>query len=155
MMFGKLMSRFLIGLGQMVLLFGAGWALFGISLGRNSWALVLPAAAISFAAAAFSLVIACVANTRDAVLPIGAMAALAMSAIGGCWWPLDFEPHWMRALALGMPTTWTMEAFNNLMIRGPDPLSTVWPVAITFAIGMVFLAMGVLSSSRIYRHAGQ
>ena len=155
MMFGKLMSRFLIGLGQMVLLFGAGWALFGISLGRNSWALLLPAAAISFAAAAFSLVIACVANTRDAVLPIGAMAALAMSAIGGCWWPLDFEPHWMRALALGMPTTWTMEAFNNLMIRGLDPLSTAWPVAITFAIGMVFLAMGVLSSSRIYRHAGQ
>lgn len=155
MMLGKLMSRFLIGLGQMVLLFGAGWALFGISLGRNSWALLFPAAAISFAAAAFSLVIACVANTRDAVLPIGAMAALAMSAIGGCWWPLDFEPHWMRAIALGMPTTWTMEGFNNLMIRGLDPLSTAYPAAITFAIGTVFLAMGILSSSRIYDHAGQ
>lgn len=155
MMLGKLMSRFLIGLGQMILLFGAGWLLFGISLGHNSWALLFPAAAISFAAAAFSLVIACVANTRDAVLPIGAMAALAMSAIGGCWWPLDFEPYWMRALALGMPTTWTMSAFNNLMIRGLDPSSAAWPAAVTFAIGMVFLTFGILSSSRIYRHAGQ
>jgi len=155
MMLGKLMSRFLIGLGQMILLFGAGWVLFGISLGRNSWALLFPAAAISFAAAAFSLVIACVANTRDAVLPIGAMAALAMSAMGGCWWPLDFEPYWMRALALGMPTTWTMEAFNNLMIRGLGPSSTAWPAAVTFAIGVVFLALGILSSSRIYRQAGQ
>jgi ABC-type multidrug transport system permease subunit len=155
MMLGKLMSRFLIGLGQMILLFGAGWVLFGISLGRNSWALFFPAAAISLAAAAFSLVIACAANTRDAVLPIGAMAALAMSAIGGCWWPLDFEPYWMRAVALGMPTTWTMEAFNNLMIRGLDPSSIAWPAAVTFAIGMVFLAVGILSSSRIYHYAGQ
>ena len=155
MMLGKLTSRFLIGLGQMILLFGAGWVLFGISLGHNAWALLLPAAAISFAAAAFSLVIACVANTRDAVLPIGAMAALAMSAIGGCWWPLDFEPYWMRAVALGMPTTWTMAAFNNLMIRGLDPSSTAGPSAVTFAIGMGFLAIGILSSSRIYRHAGQ
>jgi ABC-type multidrug transport system permease subunit len=155
MMLGKLMSRFLIGLGQMILLFGAGWVLFGISLGRNSWALLFPAAAISFAAAAFSLVIACVANTRDAVLPIGAMAALAMSAMGGCWWPLDFEPYWMRALALGMPTTWTIEAFNNLMIRGLDPSSTIRPAAVTFAIGAVFLALGILSSSRIYHQAVQ
>jgi ABC-type multidrug transport system permease subunit len=155
MMLGKLMSRFLIGLGQMILLFGAGWVLFGISLGRNSWALLFPAAAISLAAAAFSLVIACVANTRDAVLPIGAMAALVMSAIGGCWWPLDFEPYWMRAVALVMPTTWTMEAFNNLMIRGLGPSSTAFPSAVTLAIGMVFLALGILSSSRIYHHAGQ
>jgi ABC-2 type transport system permease protein len=155
MMLGKLMARFLIGLGQMILLLGAGWVLFGISLGRNSWALLFPAAAISLAAAAFSLVIACVANTRDAVLPIGAMVALAMSAIGGCWWPLDFEPYWMRAAALVLPTTWTMEAFNNLMIRGLGPSSIAWPAAVTFAIGMVFLALGIISSSRIYHHAGQ
>ena len=155
MMLGKLASRFLIGLGQMILLFGAGWLLFGISLGHDWWALLIPAAAISFAAAAFSLVIACIAKTRDAVLPIGAMAALAMSAIGGCWWPLDFEPYWMRALALGMPTTWTMAAFNNLMIRGLRPSSIAGPATATFAIGMGFLTLGILSSSRIYRHAGQ
>lgn len=155
MMLGKLASRFLIGLGQMILLFGAGWLLFGISLGPNSWALLFPAAAISFAAAAFSLVIACIANTRDAVLPIGAMAALVMSAAGGCWWPLDFEPYWMRAVALGMPTTWTMTAFNNVMIRGLGPSSTGLPAALTFAIGMGFLAIGILSSSRIYCHPGQ
>jgi ABC-type multidrug transport system permease subunit len=150
MMVGKLMARFVIGVGQMIVLFAAGWALFGITLGHSWWALLVPAAAISFAAAAFSLVIACVANTRDAVLPIGAMAALAMSAIGGCWWPLDFEPHWMRTVALAMPTTWTIQAFNNLMIRGLGPDSIVVPALITFALGVVFLGWGILGSSRIY-----
>jgi hypothetical protein len=61
----------------------------------------------------------------------------------------------MRALALGMPTTWTMEAFNNLMIRRLPPSSTASPAAVTFAIGAVFLALGIASSSRIYHQAGQ
>ncbi len=151
MMVGKLIARFVIGVGQMVVLFAVGWAAFGITLGPSWWALLAPSAAISFAAAAFSLLIACVANTRDAVLPIGAMAALAMAAIGGCWWPLDFEPHWMRTAALAMPTTWTMQAFNNLMIRGLGIESALVPAVITFGLGMVFLASGILGSSRIYR----
>jgi hypothetical protein len=151
MMVGKLMARFVTGVGQMIVLFAVGWAVFGISLGHSWWALLLPAAAIAFAAAAFSLLIACIANTRDAVLPIGAMAALAMAAVGGCWWPLDFEPHWMRVAALAMPTTWTMHAFNNLMIRGLGAETAVVPALITVGLGIVFLVSGILGSSRIYR----
>jgi ABC-type multidrug transport system permease subunit len=151
MMVGKLMARFVTGVGQMIVLFAVGWVVFGITLGHSWWALLMPSAAIAFAAAAFSLLIACIANTRDAVLPIGAMAALAMAAIGGCWWPLDFEPHWMRAAALAMPTTWTMHAFNNLMIRGLGAESAIVPALITVGLGFVFLALGILGSSRIYR----
>jgi hypothetical protein len=151
MMVGKLMARFVTGVGQMIVLFAVGWAVFGITLGHSWWALLMPSAAIAFAAAAFSLLIACITNTRDAVLPIGAMAALAMAAVGGCWWPLDFEPHWMRAAALAMPTTWTMHAFNNLMIRGLGAESAIVPALITVGLGFVFLASGILGSSRIYR----
>jgi len=57
----------------------------------------------------------------------GAVVAMAMSAIGGCWWPLDFEPAWMRAFAQWLPTTWTMLAFNNLMIRDLPAASALWP----------------------------
>jgi len=151
LLIGKLMARFLIGLVQLMILFAVAWAMFNLSLGRTSWALLMPAAAISFAAAAFSLLIACVANSRDAVLPIGAMAALAMSAIGGCWWPLDFEPQWMRAIALAMPTTWTMRAFNDLLIRGLEPAAVVHSSAIAAGLGLLFLVAGVAASSRIYR----
>jgi ABC-type multidrug transport system permease subunit len=151
MMVGKLMARFVTGVGQMIVLFAVGWAVFGISLGPSWWALLIPSAAIAFAAAAFSLLIACVANTRDAVLPIGAMAALAMAAVGGCWWPLDFEPHWMRTAALAMPTTWTMHAYNNLMIRAMGAQSAVIPALITIGLGLLFLGAGILGSARIFR----
>lgn len=150
MMVGKLTARFLVGFVQMILLFSVGWLVFGIGLGRNPVVLLLPTAAIVFAAAAFGLVMAGIAPTRDAVMPLGSVAAMTMSAVGGCWWPLNFEPPWMRALAAWMPTTWTMRAYNDLMIRGLDPMHAVWPSLITFGLGLGFLAVGVLVAARVY-----
>src|SRR6266851_3866600 len=111
---------------------------FGITFLLTAMLLV-PSAAISFAAAAFSLVIACVARTHDSVMPIGAVAAMAMSAIGGCWWPLDFEPAWMRAFARLLPTTWTMQAYNELMIRHSTAAGALWPSAFAAVLGLLYL----------------
>jgi ABC-2 type transport system permease protein len=113
--------------------------------------LLLPSAAISFAAAAFSLLIACIARTRDSVMPIGAVAAMTMSAIGGCWWPLDFEPGWMRALARSLPTTWTMQAYNDLMIRHVPAATALWPSAYAAALGCIYLSAGLIAAARLFR----
>lgn len=92
LMIGKLAARFLIGFVQMTVLFSVGYLLFGIELGRSPLMLLLPTAAIAFLTAASGLVFAGIARTRDSVLPIGSVAAMTMSAVGGCWWPLNFEP---------------------------------------------------------------
>jgi hypothetical protein len=148
---GRMSARTLIGFVQMIVLFGVGWLLFGIHLGKYPPMLLLPAAAIAFAAAGFALVVAAVAPSRDSVLPIGSVGAMVMSALGGCWWPLEFEPAWMRAAALSVPTTWTMRAFNDLMIRGLSPQAALWPTTLTIGLGLVFLAGGIVGSPRLYR----
>jgi len=147
---GKLLARFVVGMVQMVVLLVIGYWLFGVSLGRTPAMLLLPTAAISFAAAAFGLIIACVARTHDSVMAFGAVVAMAMSAISGCWWPLDFEPSWMRALAQLLPTTWTMLAFNNLMIRDLPAACALWPSLATITLGVVFLIVGLFGASRLY-----
>jgi ABC-type multidrug transport system permease subunit len=147
---GKLASRFMVGLLQMLLLLTAGWVLFGISLGRAPLMLLLPSVAISFAAAAFGLVIACIARTHDSVMPVGAVVAMAMSAIGGCWWPLDFEPSWMRAIALWVPTTWTMRAFNDLMIRDLPATGALRASAAAAGLGAVYLIVGLAGAAKYY-----
>jgi ABC-type multidrug transport system permease subunit len=151
MLIGKLSARTLIGFLQMIVLFGVGWLLFDIRLGTNPAMLMLPAGAIAFAAAAFGLLVAAVAPTRDSVLPIGSVAAMVMSAVGGCWWPLEFEPVWMRSAALSVPTTWTMRAFNDLMIRGLEPGAALRPSAMALALGLVLLLGGIAGSPRLYR----
>ena len=145
---GKLLARFVVGFIQMVVLFAAGWALFGISLGRAPAALMIPAAAIAFAGAAFGLVVAGVGRTRDAVLPVGAIVIMTMAAIGGCWWPIDFEPAWMQDVALALPTTWAMHAFNDLMIRHLPASSALWPAAMNFSFGILYTLIGVAITRR-------
>jgi ABC-2 type transport system permease protein len=135
----------------MVVLFAVGWALFGISLGRQPAALVLPTIAMAFAAASLGLVVPSIAKAHDSVMPLGTMTSMGLSAIGGCWWPLDFEPQWMRAIAAWLPTTWTMQAYNDLMIRHLPASATVWPSITTASIGTVFLAVGVYGNLRRYR----
>ena len=140
---GKLASRFAVGVVQMLLLFAVGYVLFGISLGPQPWALGLPIAGIVFAGTAFGLIVAAGARTRDAVLPLGSIVIVTMAAIGGCWWPIDLEPLWMRTVALAFPTTWAMDAFNDLMIRRRGVEAAYLPTAVLFAYGLAYLGVGL------------
>ena len=149
LLLGKVFARFLVGTVQMVLLFAVGWFLFGISFGPAPLALLIPTLGISFASASLGLVIASVAQAHDSVMPLGTVTSMAMAAIGGCWWPMDFEPTWMRALSKGLPTTWTMEAFNNLMLRNLPAASVWWPFAVTIGLGAIFLLTGILRLVRL------
>lgn len=140
---GKLTARFIVGMAQMILLFAVGYFFFGMSLGPQPWALLMPIASIVFAGTAFGLIIAGVARTRDSVLPLGAIVIMSMAAIGGCWWPIDLEPRWMRTVALALPTTWAMESFNDLMIRQRGVEATLKPAAVLVAYGLAYLAIGL------------
>ena len=140
---GKLLSRFVVGTAQMIMLFAVGYVLFRVSLGPQPWALLLPIAGIVFAGTAFGLIIAGLARSRDAVLPLGAIVIVSMAAIGGCWWPIDLEPRWMRTIALAFPTTWAMEAFNDLMIRARGVEAAFRPTAVLVGYGLAYLVIGL------------
>jgi ABC-type multidrug transport system permease subunit len=141
---GKLLSRFFVGVVQMLLLFAFGWLAFDVSLGPQPWALLLPIVGIVFAGTAFGLVVAAVATSREAVLPVGSIVIVTMAAVGGCWWPIDLEPRWMREVARAFPTTWAMDAFNDLMIRRRTVEAALLPTAVMLAYGILYLALGIL-----------
>jgi ABC-type multidrug transport system permease subunit len=140
---GKVAARFVVGVVQMVLLFAVGRWLFAISLGPEPAALLLPTIGVSFAAAALGLVIPSIARSHDSVMPLGTMTSMAMSAMGGCWWPIGFEPAWMQAVARALPTTWAMRAYNDLMIRHAGASAAIRPFVATTALGLLFLAVGL------------
>src|SRR5207245_7122645 len=130
-------SRIAVGMVQMTLLFAVGRAAFGISLGPQAWALLLPTAGIVFAGTAFGLVVAGLAASREAVLPIGSIVIVTMAAVGGCWWPVDLEPRSMRAVALAFPTPCAVAAYNDLMIRRQHVRAALWPAVVRAVNGAV------------------
>jgi ABC-type multidrug transport system permease subunit len=139
---GKLSSRFLVGVVQMVTLLVVGLLAFDVSLGPEPWALALPIVGIVFAGTAFGLVVAAVAPSRESVLPLGSIVIVTMAAVGGCWWPIDLEPRWMRQVALAFPTTWAMDAFNDLMIRHRTYEAALLPTAVMVGYGAIYLVLG-------------
>ena len=149
----KLLARFVVGVAQMVVLLIVGRLVFGVSLGPQPWALLLPTVGIVFAGTAFGLVVAGVAQSREAVLPVGSIVIVTMAAVGGCWWPIDLEPAWMRQAALAFPTTWAMAAFNDLMIRRQPASAVLEATAVLLAFGGCYLALGLLLFQRQVRRA--
>ena len=139
---GKVISRFVIGSAQMVILFAFGRAAFDISLGPSLAALGLVILGVVFAATTFGLLIAALAPSRDSVLPLGTIAVVGMAAVGGCWWPITIEPQWLQSLAHLFPTAWAMEAFNDLMLRERQ-LGDVWPAILALlSFGIAYLSAG-------------
>jgi ABC-2 type transport system permease protein len=115
---------------------------FGISLGPSIPALGLTIVGIAFASAAFGFLAATLARSRDAMLPIGTMAVVAMAAIGGCWWPITIEPMWLQKAAHLFPTAWAMGAFNDLMLRQRE-LGAVLPnIGALLGFGLFYLVLG-------------
>jgi hypothetical protein len=145
---GKVFARFVIGLVQLIVLFAIGASAFDMALGPHPAALLAPAAAVAFAAAGFGLIVASVGRSRDAVLPLGAILIMTMAAMGGCWWPLDFEPPWMQTVALALPTTWAMRAFNDLMIRDLPASAAALPTLVNLGFGILYAAIGAALARR-------
>jgi ABC-type multidrug transport system permease subunit len=152
--FAKLTARGAVGLVQMLLLFAVGRLAFSVSLGAEPAALLLPTTGIVLAATTFGLVIAALTRSREAVLPLGSIVILTMAAVGGCWWPIDLEPAWMRRVALAFPTTWAMEAYNDLMIRRRPAAAVLPATGVLLAHATVYLVAGLLLFRRRLARGG-
>ncbi len=77
------------------------------------------------------------------MLPVGSIVIVTMAAVGGCWWPIDLEPRWMRRWRSPFPTTWAMDAFNDLMIRRRGLEAALAPTGVMLAYASFYLVAGL------------
>jgi ABC-2 type transport system permease protein len=146
---GKVLARLVVGTAQLIVLLLFGHFLYGLSLGRSPGTLLLVAAAVVFSMACFSVIIAAVARTREAVIPVGLSAVFVLASLGGCWWPFFEQPHWMQVVARGVMTSWSMFAIHDVMLRDKSLLEIAPKLLFLIAYGAVSFAIG----SRFFRYA--
>ena len=79
---------------------------------------------------------------------IGVLASMVLAALGGCWWPIEIAPAWMQAVAMVLPTGWTMDALHRLVNFGYGPESALPHVA---ALALSAVATG-WAGAKLFRY---
>jgi ABC-2 type transport system permease protein len=148
---GKLLSRGLAGALQVALLFAVGRLFMGVYLGDSLPGLALLMALYVLGVAALSLLVATLVRTREHATGLSLLVTLVVSALGGCWWPLEIVPSPLKELAFAFPTGWAMDGLHKLMAFGYG-LADVWLNLLVLA-GMfgLFLVLAVWRLKREFQ----
>ena len=149
----KIGVHWLLGTAEILILLLWGHYVFDISLGPSTAALLTVCTLVALPCAGLGLTVAGAAGTREAALPLSLFVVIAMSAVGGLWWPLDIEPDWMQALAPAFFTTWAMWALTDLVLRERDLAGMSLTLAGLAGQGVALLALGTLLFRR--RHSSR
>jgi ABC-2 type transport system permease protein len=137
LLIGKLLPYYLVNLIQIVLIFAAGiWIvpLLGnpaLNLGAHPEGLIVVSLATAAAASGLGLLVAALVKTPEATGGVGALIAVMMAAIGGCFVPAFVMPNFLQTLSKIVPHSWALQGYQDVLIRG-------------YGIGQVMPEVGVL-----------
>jgi len=140
---GKLVGIYVIGIVQMVLIILAGAYLFKVQWGRSPVALSLMVLSFGLVATSLGVFLATLVQTIAQADALASMVVMAISALGGAWWPLDAAPGWMRFVGHAFPTAWAMDGFRSIILRGQDLPAVLPSILMLLFFAAVFLTIGL------------
>ncbi len=117
---GEMAARMIWCLVQVVIIGALGPILLRANLGvplHYAFALTLIYMVVS---SALGLFLATFFDTVEKANAVGVIAGLMLAALGGCWWPLEIVPDFMKTLANLIPTGVMMDAFADMYAQGPS-----------------------------------
>lgn len=129
----QFLSLFLLGVAEALYFLLLGRLIFGQTLGSAPWAVVGIMVLLAAAVSGVGVLLGSVLKNIKQAVAIGLLITLGMSALGGCWWPLEILPDGMKLAAMSLPTGQTVHALIRLMVW-EDPASAVLPNALYLAV---------------------
>ncbi len=134
----KLLGRLMLAALQIALLVAVGRFLFGVSWGGSPAGLALLLASYASAVAGLSTLLGAIVRNPAQASAVGWITGMVLAALGGCWWPSEVMPDWMRFAAHVLPTAWAMQGFHGLISFGHGLGDVLLPAAALLAFGAVF-----------------
>ncbi len=146
---GKLASRVMAGVVQVIVLFIVSALLFDVYYGESWMGLILLMLSYVLCVAGISLLIGALVDSPEFASGLSILLTLIMAALGGCWWPLEVVPSPAREVAFVFPTGWAMDGLHKIMAFGYGP-SEVLPNILVLT-GM-FLIVSLLAIHLMKKH---
>ncbi len=134
---GKWGGRMVLAAIQITVALVVGTYLFNMNWGPDLGMIMLVLAAWGGFCASAGLWLGTVAKTEAQAGGLGVLAANALAALGGCWWPIEVTPDWMQFVQKLLPTGWTMDALHKLISFQAGAASAIPNVLILAAASIV------------------
>lgn len=135
---GKWDGRMVLAAIQISVALIVGTFLFKMDWGPNLGMVILVLAAWGGFCASAGLWLGTVAKTEAQAGGLGVLAANALAALGGCWWPIEVTPEWMQVVQKLVPTGWTMDALHKLISFQAGPASVIPNIAMLLVAAAIF-----------------
>ena len=144
---GKFFYVAAVGIIQMTVLMVYGEFFFGVGLFQSPITLVVIVLTWVAVGSAFAMLLATACRSSKQADGLSSILILVMSALGGCWFPVQLMnfPDWLDALT--MPTYWAMSCFqgmlwNKLTIADPKillGLGIQWSYVVVMGVFAMYL----------------
>jgi len=146
---GKLTGLVMLALVQSAVLIATGsvigyFKLFGADFywGDSPAGLAVMILSFAVAGAGITLFYGAILSSPTQASAVSWLSGMVMAGLGGCWWPLEIVPSWLRTVGHIFPTAWMMDGMHQLISFG-NGLTAVLPyAAILLAYGLVFGLLG-------------
>ena len=142
---GKWVGRMVLATIQVTVALVIGTFLFKMDWGPDLAMIAVVLAAWAAFCASAGLWLGTIAQSEGQAGGLGVLAANALAALGGCWWPIEITPGWMQTVQNFLPTGWTMDALHQLISFQAGAASAVPQVVI---LVVAALLVGILAVRR-------
>jgi ABC-2 type transport system permease protein len=128
---------------QMLLLILFGALVLHVDWGDSPLALGLVILSSSLAAAALGTMLGTFVKTSGQANGLSLMLGMAMALMGGCWYPLELFPEVIRNIVKVLPTTWAMQGFLDIAVRGQGVAAVMPETLVLTGFAVVFFVVGI------------
>jgi ABC-2 type transport system permease protein len=147
---GKLLPPMLVGVIQLVVLFGAGWVVFDLRFDGSHLGLVMVGGALVVCFAAVATLVVAISRTVLQVNAFANVGALVLAGLGGALAPVNSLPGWARDVAPATPHYWAMRGFRSFTLDHAAFGAFVAPTAV-----LLGLAAAVATAAAVQFRSGR
>jgi ABC-type multidrug transport system permease subunit len=139
----QLVSRFLWGLLQVIIILGVGSFILGVPIDYPALPFAIMLFAYMVAVISLGMFAATFFRASEKANAVGVIAGLVMAALGGCWWPLEFVSDTMRSVALIFPTGQMMTAMGEFIALGDAAPFPRWNFMVLVLMSAVLMPLAI------------
>jgi ABC-2 type transport system permease protein len=138
----KVLARVMLACVQAGVLLACGAILFRLPLGDHPLFLLPVVLSLGVVAGCLSVLVGLLCSTEKQVIVVAIFGAMVLSALGGCWWPIELVPETFKTIAMLTPSYWAMHGLQSVLYfgRSNEVILFECPVLLGFATLLGFAA---------------